>query len=193
MSKTICILSFSGSSRVDSLNGKLLSVATQGARAAGAVVTEIDLMNYPMPIYNGDLEATEGQPESATALKSLMRDSHGFLISSPEYNGGYSPLLKNAIDWVSRPVPGEPRLAAFTDKTAAIMSASPGKLGGIRGLGQLRQILGNIGVLVLPDQVTLPAAQNAFKRDGTIADRDTHEEVARLGHQLANILKKVGS
>ena len=160
MSKTICILSFSGSSRVDSLNGKLLRVATQGARAAGAVVTEIDLMKYHMPIYNGDLEATEGQPESATALKSLMRDSHGFLISSPEYNGGYSPLLKNAIDWVSRPIPGEPALAAFTGKTAAIMSASPGKLGGIRGLSQLRQILGNIGVLVLPDQVTLPAAQN---------------------------------
>ena len=193
MSKTICILSFSGSARVDSLNGKLLRVATQGARTAGAVVTEIDLMNYPMPIYNGDLEVTEGQPESAKALKSLMRDSHGFLISSPEYNGGYSPLLKNAIDWVSRPVPGEPALAAFTGKTAAIMSASPGKLGGIRGLSQLRQILGNIGVLVLPDQVTLPAAQNAFTRDGTMADRDTHEKVSRLGSQLANILNKLQS
>ena len=191
MPKKTTILAFAGSARNDSWNKKLIRVAAEGARAAGAVVTEIDLADYPMPIYDGDLEAAEGQPNNAKMLKALMVDNDGFLIASPEYNSGYSPLLKNAIDWTSRPVPNETRLIAFAGKTAALMSASPGILGGLRGLVQLRQVLSNIQVLVLPDQVTLPTAQNAFNNDGDLADKVKHQETIKLGAKLANLLYKL--
>ena len=191
MPKKIRILSFAGSARHDSWNKKLVRIAAKGARAAGAEVTDLDLADYPMPIYDGDLEATEGQPDNAKRLKTLMVNSHGFLIASPEYNSGYSPLLKNALDWVSRPVPEEPKLFAFTGKVAALMSASPGALGGLRGLVQLRQVLNNIQVLVLPDQVTVPMAQTLFKKDGNLEDEKKHNETTRLGATLTSLLSKL--
>ena len=191
MPKKATILAFAGSARNDSWNKKLVRIAADGARAAGAIVTEVDLANYPMPIYDGDLEAREGQPNSAKALKALMVENDGFLIASPEYNSGYSPLLKNAIDWTSRPFPNETRLLAFAGKTAALMSASPGTLGGLRGLVQLRQVLSNIQVLVLPDQVTLATAQNAFNNEGGLADEAKHQETIKLGAKLANFLCKL--
>ena len=191
MPKKATILAFAGSARNDSWNKKLVRIAADGAHAAGAIVTEVDLANYPMPIYDGDLEAREGQPNSAKALKALMVENDGFLIASPEYNSGYSPLLKNAIDWTSRPVPNEARLLAFAGKMAALMSASPGTLGGLRGLVQLRQVLSNIQVLVLPDQVTLATAQNAFNNEGDLADEAKHQETIKLGANLANFLCKL--
>ena len=191
MPKKATILAFAGSARNDSWNKKLVRIAADGARAAGAIVTEVDLANYPMPIYDGDLEAREGQPNNAKALKALMVENDGFLIASPEYNSGYSPLLKNAIDWTSRPFPNETRLLAFAGKTAALMSASPGTLGGLRGLVQLRQVLSNIQVLVLPDQVTLATAQNAFNNEGGLADEAKHQETIKLGAKLANFLCKL--
>ena len=191
MPKKATILAFAGSARNDSWNKKLVHIAADGAHAAGAIVTEVDLANYPMPIYDGDLEAREGQPNSAKALKALMVENDGFLIASPEYNSGYSPLLKNAIDWTSRPFPNETRLLAFAGKTAALMSASPGTLGGLRGLVQLRQVLSNIQVLVLPDQVTLATAQNAFNNEGGLADEAKHQETIKLGAKLANFLCKL--
>ena len=191
MPKKATILAFAGSARNDSWNKKLVRIAADGAHAAGAIVTEVDLANYPMPIYDGDLEAREGQPNSAKALKALMVENDGFLIASPEYNSGYSPLLKNAIDWTSRPFPNETRLLAFAGKTAALMSASPGTLGGLRGLVQLRQVLSNIQVLVLPDQVTLATAQNAFNNEGDLEDEAKRQETIKLGAKLANFLCKL--
>jgi len=193
MSKKIRILAFAGSARNDSWNKKLVRIAAEGARAAGAEVTDLDLADYPMPIYDGDLEVTEGQPDNAKRLKTLMINSHGFLIASPEYNSGYSPLLKNTIDWVSRPVPEEPNLLAFAGKVTALMSASPGALGGLRGLAQLRQVLSNIQVLVLPGQVTVPLAQNLFKKNGYLRDEKKQKETLELGTTLAHVLRKLDS
>ena len=193
MPKKVRILAFAGSARNNSWNKKLVRIAAKGARAAGAEVTDLDLADYPMPMYDGDLEATEGQPANAKRLKTLMINSHGFLIASPEYNSGYSPLLKNTLDWVSRPTPEEPSLLAFAGKVTALMSASPGSLGGLRGLAQLRQVLSNIQVLVLPGQVTVPLAQNLFKKNGYLEDEKKQEETIELGARLTHVLRKLDS
>ena len=185
------ILAFAGSTREASYNKLLVKVAAAGARAAGAEVTYVDLRDLPMPIFDEDLEAKEGMPENARKLKELMIAHHGFLIASPEYNSSVPPVLKNAIDWVSRPATGEPGLVAFTDKVAVIMSASPGGLGGLRGLVHLRSILGNINVFVLPDQKAIPKAFEAFNDDGTIKDSQLRESVENLGAKLSNVLWKL--
>ncbi len=100
MPKKVHILAFAGSARNNSWNKKLVRIAAKGARAAGAEVTELDLADYPMPMYDGDLEAAEGQPANAKRLKTLMINSHGFLIASPEYDSGYSPLPQKHLHWV---------------------------------------------------------------------------------------------
>lgn len=191
MADTPKILAFAGSSRTESFNKKLVQIAVAGAKAAGAEVTYIDLRDLPMPIYDGDLEAKEGMPENAQKFKQLMLANDGLLIASPEYNSSYSALLKNAIDWASRSAPGEPPLAAFSGKVAAIMSASPGGLGGLRGLFQLRTLLSNIRVLVLPDQVTVSKAYEAFNPDGSLKDSQQQESVEQLGAEVAAILAKL--
>src|SRR5262245_45037477 len=129
------ILSFGGALRRDSFNQKLAAIAAQGAREAGAEVTLIALRDFPMPVFDGDLEDASGLPEGAKKLKALFREHHGLLIASPEYNSSISGALKNAIDWVSREeTDDEPPLSALSGKTAVLMSASPGALGGLRGL-----------------------------------------------------------
>ena len=185
------IIALSGSSRVKSWNKKLVGIAADGARSAGAEVTNINLDDFPMPLYNGDLEEKQGLPNAVQDLKSLMIKCDGFLIASPEYNGGYSAVLKNAIDWISRPVAGEERLRAFAGKKAVIMSASPGALGGVRGLTQLRQILTNIQMLVLPDQASIPGAHNAFKDDGALSEESQHQRVFDLGVKLTLLVQKL--
>ena len=185
------ILAFAGSSRKDSFNKKLVRIAAAGAREAGAEVTEIDLRDFPMPLYDGDLEAAEGHPANARKLKDLFVAHHGLLIASPEYNSGISALLKNSIDWVSRPVPGEPSLVAFTGKIAALMATSTGALGGLRGLVQVRMILSNIGVIVLPDQVSIPKAAEAFDDPGAIKDAALNTRVRGLGRKLAEFTGRV--
>ncbi|MGI0008244.1 MAG: NADPH-dependent FMN reductase, partial [Nitrosopumilaceae archaeon] len=152
------ILAFAGSTRTDSFNKKLIKIATNGARDAGAEVTVIDLHDFPMPVYDGDLEQRDGLPATARKLKDLMLSHQGFLISSPEYNSSISGVLKNTIDWTSRQSQGEIPLACFKNKVAGLMSASPGGLGGLRGLVHVRAILENIGVLVIPEQIAVAKA-----------------------------------
>lgn len=185
------LLAFAGSLRKDSLNKKLLKVAIKGAEAAGGEVTFIDLKDYPMPIYDGDIEAAEGLPENAKKLKELFFAHQGLLIASPEYNSSISAALKNAIDWVSRPLPGEGMLACFEGKTAGLLAASPGALGGLRGLVTVRSILGNIRVLVIPDQVAVPKANEAFNNDGTMKDAKVEASVKKVGQVLAEVTAKV--
>ncbi|MBE9036086.1 NADPH-dependent FMN reductase [aff. Roholtiella sp. LEGE 12411] len=185
------ILAFAGSTRTDSYNKKLVKIATNGAKAVGAEVTYLDLRDLPLPLFDEDLEAQEGLPANAHRFKDLLISHQGLLIASPEYNSSLTAVLKNAIDWASRPSPNEPPLAAFVDKVAAIMSASPGGLGGLRGLVHLRAILGNIRVLVLPDQVAVPKAYEAFNADGTLKDGKQQESIEKLGEKLANILLKL--
>ncbi len=185
------ILAFSGSARTGSVNGKLVRIAARGAEEAGAAVELVDLRDYPMPLYDGDLEAQEGIPEHAVRFRALMKASEGLLIAAPEYNSSITPLLKNTIDWASRPAPGEEMLAAFKHKTAALMSASPGALGGLRGLAHVRSILGNINVLVLPDQVAVPGAFGAFADDGRLKDEKRQAAVEGLGRKLTETLVKL--
>jgi NAD(P)H-dependent FMN reductase len=193
MTYTPKILAFAGSARQDSYNKQLVKIAVAGAKAAGADVTYLDLRDLPMPIYDGDLEAEAGIPPNALKFKDLMMENQGLLIASPEYNSSISPLLKNAIDWASRPRPGEPMLAAFANKVAAIMSASPGALGGLRGLVHLRSILGNIRVLVLPDQVAVMKSHEAFNPDGTLKDTQQQAAIEQLGANVATVLTKLNA
>jgi NAD(P)H-dependent FMN reductase len=138
------ILAFAGSTRTDSFNKKLIKVAAAGAREAGADVTVIDLRDYPMPLYDEDLEKQGGLPSNTCKLKELMLTHQGFLISSPEYNSSISGVLKNTIDWTSRQDDDEYPLSCFKNKVAGIMSASPGGLGGLRGLVHVRAILSTL-------------------------------------------------
>ncbi len=185
------ILAFAGSTREASYNKQLVKVAAEGARAAGAEVTYLDLRDLPLPLFDEDLEAKEGLPENVRRLKELLISHQGFLIACPEYNSSITPVLKNAIDWASRPLPGEPMLASFRDKVAVLMSASPGGLGGLRGLVHVRSILSSIGVLVLPDQKALPKAFEAFDADGRLNDSKQQAEVEQLGNKLATVLAKL--
>ena len=163
------ILAFAGSQRTDSFNKKLLKIAAAAATTAGAEVKLLDLRDLELPLFDQDLEAASGLPAGAKMFKALLTESDGFLIASPEYNSSFTPLLKNAIDWASRAeTKEEPPLSAFRGKSAALLAASPGGLGGMRALVHLRSLLGNIGVLVLPDQVTLPAAHDAFTESGEL-------------------------
>ncbi len=183
------ILAFSGSSRQTSFNTMLVSIAASAAREEGADVTVINLGDYPMPIYNADLEEKHGLPQSVLEFKQLLIAHQGLLIASPEYNSAFSPLLKNAIDWASRKQSAdEPPLLAFSGKYASIMSASPGGLGGIRGLVFLRMLLGNIGITVLPDQQAIPQAHQAFDHDDNLKNQQQHQAVSNLGTKLTQML-----
>lgn len=193
MTNTPKILAFAGSTREASYNKQLVKIAAEGAKAAGAEVTYLDLRDIPMPLYDEELEAKEGIPENARKFKELMMAHRGLLIASPEYNGSLTAVLKNAIDWASRPLPGEPPLAlsSFRDKVAVIMSASPGGLGGLRGLTHLRTILSGIGVLVLPSQQAISKAYEAFDTDGRLKDPKQQEVVEQLGSKLATVIAKL--
>ena len=191
MTYTPKILAFAGSTRTESFNKKLLKIAVAGAAAAGAEVTSVDLRDFPMPLYDGDLESREGISEKALALKKLFLANDGLLLACPEYNSSITGVLKNALDWVSRSSPGEPPLACFTGKVAAIMSASPGALGGLRGLVHVRVILGNIQVLVLPGQIAVPKAHEAFNSEGMLKEAKQQQAVGGLGADLAKILMKL--
>jgi len=185
------IIAFAGSTRKDSYNKKLVQIAAAAARTAGADVEVIDLKNFPLPLFDEDFEKESGLPENAKALKKLFIAADGFLIASPEYNSSVTAVMKNTIDWISRPVSGEAPLAAFMGKSAALMAASPGGLGGLRGLVHIRSILGNIGVLLLPDQVAVPKAYEAFNPDGSLKDAVQQSNIVGLGIKLAAIAGKL--
>lgn len=184
------ILALAGSLRAGSYNKQLVRIAADAARQAGAEVTVLDLRDYPLPIFDEDLEA-QGTPENALRLKQLMLDHHGLLISSPEYNSSISAALKNTLDWISRPIPGKPRLACYLDKVAVLMSASTGALGGLRGLVHLRAILSNINVLVLPDQVSISNSAEAFTADGQLKDGVKQLAIQALGQRLTTTIAKL--
>lgn len=186
------ILAFAGSARKESLNKKLIRIAAEGAQENGADVSLVDLRDYPMPLYDGDLEAEQGLPENAKKFKKLMLEHQGLLISCPEYNSSITPLLKNTLDWCSRTESKEEAaLACFKGKTAVLMAASPGALGGLRGLIHVRAILSNIAVLVLPDQMAVPKAHEAFLKSGELKDPKQQGMIKGLGAKLTATLIKL--
>lgn len=185
------ILAFAGSTRTGSFNKRLVKIAASGATTAGADVTLIDLRDYPLPVYDGDVEARDGLPANARKLKDLFLANEGLLISAPEYNSSITAVLKNTIDWVSRPVPGEAPLNCFDGKVAALMSASPGTLGGLRGLVHVRAILQNIRVLTIPEQVAVSNADEAFAPDGSLKNAKQREAVEALGAKVAGLVSRL--
>lgn len=181
------ILCFSGSARKGSINKKLALLACSTIKTCGAEATYIDLADFKLPLYDGDLEGTSGIPENAYKLKKILCEHDGLFIASPEHNSTYSALLKNTIDWISRiSEEGEPPLSAFTDKIAAIAAVSPGALGGYRGLIPLRLFLSNIGVTVVPLQIAINDGFNAFKEDGSL-EGEHHQKL--LSKTIESLLK----
>jgi chromate reductase len=179
------LLMFAGSARTASTNKKLAALAASTAQKADIDVTLMDLKDFEMPIYDGDLEGEAGLPENAKRLKKLFVEHDGIFIASPEYNSSFSPLLKNALDWVSRPhTENEPSLWAYKGKVAALGSVAPGALGGLRGLVPLRMMLGNIGVTVVPKQVAISNGLSAFDDAGALKNEQQSKMLKATLDQL---------
>ena len=189
------VLVFAGSARRDSLNKKLARVAARHAREAGAEVTFVDLDDYPMPLYHGDLEAAEGLPANARRLREVFLAHDALLVASPENNSSLTALLKNTLDWLSRSI-GDGKgtdsgLAPYRGKLAGLMSASPGPFAGVRGLPHLRQILSSLGVTVLGAQVSIARAAEAFAADGSLREAHSDELVAKLAQAVVDTAGKL--
>jgi NAD(P)H-dependent FMN reductase len=181
------LMFFAGSARKDSINKKLAKIAADMAQKAGAQVTYIDLKDFEMPLYDGDLEAQNGLPENAKKLKQLFVEHDGFFIASPEYNSSMSAFLKNSLEWISRPhEENEAHLIAFKGKVAALSSASPGELGGLRGLVSLRMMLGNMGVIVSPSQTAINNGFQAFDENEQLKDEN---QIAMLKATIEEFVK----
>jgi chromate reductase len=184
------ILAFAGSARKLSFNRMLVAIAADQARAAGADVTLVDLKDFPMPIYDGDEEAISGVPAKALELRALIAASHGLLVATPEYNGSVTALLKNTLDWCSRPTGGQDGLAPFRGKTAVLLSASVSPFGGMRSAAHLRAIFSKMGVNVLADEVLVPLAPTSFSADGKLTHELANKLTAQLASNLVSLLQK---
>ena len=183
------LLAFSGSTRTGSLNSLVLQNAIAGAESvAGCTVTLINLKDYQMPLYNGDDEQATGMPESAQRLLRLFEQHDGLLLASPEYNGFFTPLIKNTFDWMTRTEPdGKVGLRVFKRYPVALVSSSPGLMGGLRSLMMVRMYLGNLGCLVLPEQVAVTGQKI---HDGKISDERLEAQVRAIGAGLAEWTSK---
>jgi NAD(P)H-dependent FMN reductase len=188
MPNPLRILAFAGSARRDSLNKKLLAVAVDATRAAGAEVTLLDLNDFALPLYHGDLEDAEGLPKNATALIDLITRHQGLLIASPEYNSMFTPLLKNTIDWCTR---GDDN--PFIGKVAAVLSASPGMFGAVRSATLVRQLLTHLGCHVVPAQCTLPHADEAFDAAGRLTNSRVKDSAQKLAAALVDTTRKLSA
>lgn len=166
------ILTFAGSIRTGSFNARLAALVAKELALANVEATLISLVDYPMPMYDGDLEAKSGPPENAVKLKRMIASHQGVFIASPEYNAAIPPLLKNVLDWVSRVREnGDPPLAAYRNRVFAIGAASNGSLGGYRALMALRVVLElGCGALVIPEQIAMREAASGFDDTGGLRD-----------------------
>ena len=187
------ILVFAGSAREASLNKKLARIAAKVVNEQGGEATYIDLRDYPMPIYEGDLEEREGMPEAARRLRELFVSHPAFLIVSPENNGSIPSLLKNALDWLSRDTDGKSGLEPYRGKIVALMAASPGAFGGVMALGHLRQSLVKLFAHVIPEQFPLPKADEAFAEDGSLTQAWQQKSVLNVVRQLIDTTKRMTS
>lgn len=185
------IVAFAASLRTGSFNRSLIRVGVEAAREAGAEVTLLDLADYQLPVYDANLEKQQGLPANALRLKAAFGTHDAFLFSLPEYNGSVTPLFKNTIDWASRPVDGKPGLDWARGKPAALLSASNGALGGLRGLYHARWVLQTVGMIVLPGQKALARAATAFDENGALSDPKELDAVRSVAAQLVAITRKL--
>lgn len=187
------ILVFAGSAREASLNKTLARAACKAIDENGGEATFIDLRDFPMPIYEGDLEAREGMPPFARKLRDLFVSHPAFLIVSPENNGTIPSLLKNTIDWLSRDVDGRSGLEPYRGKVIALMAASPGAFGGVVCLTHLRHSLTKLLAHVIPDQFPLPKADQAFAEDGSLTQPWQQKALLTVVRQLIETTSRLAS
>lgn len=182
------LLAFAASLRRDSWNRKLVGLAVDLARETGAEVDGAEFREFDMPLYDADLLARSGVPAGASELARRVGAADGLLLASPEYNFSLPGTLKNAIDWVSRirPMP-------LRGKTAFLLSASNGQVGGVRGLWQLRIPLEGLGVLVYPDMYTLPWADKAFGPDGKLIEAERQARLASMVGGYLAVARKLAA
>ncbi len=173
------VLAFAASARRESLNRKFLALAVRAAREAGGEVTLLDLNDFSLPLYHGDLEDSQGLPADAVRLVRLVREHHALLVASPEYNSMVTPLLKNTVDWCTRA-----ETNPFEGKVVAVLSASPGMYGGVRSLQMAQQLFLKLGCHVVPGQCVLPHADRAFDPQGNPADPRTPKAASALAEAL---------
>lgn len=185
------ILCFAGSTREASFNRKLALTAARAVEEAGGEATFMDLRDHPLPLYDGDLEASAGLPLGVRPLKELFKSHHGLFIASPEYNGSFSAVLKNTLDWISRPAGDEAGTVPYAGKVAALAAASPGALGGLRGLVHLRAVLQSVGALVLSEQVAVGGASSAFTSEGRLADERLQQMLDRTAMRLVDVAARL--
>ena len=183
------ILALAGSTRSESLNKRLIEAVAALADPARAEVEVIDLRDYPLPLYDGDLEDAEGVPENAVRLKEKFLAADALLISTPEYNTSLPAVLKNAIDWISRPVEGVPWLSEIRGQVLGAMSASPGSTGGMQALGHLRQMFSNLGAYVVPGFTACPNAAAAFDEEGNFVNEAQGKQFAAYMVQVTTLAR----
>lgn len=192
---TPSLLVFAGSTRAQSHNRKLAGVAADLARQAGAIVTLLDLADFDLPVYNADLEA-RGTPAASIRLKEIFHAHPAWIVCSPEFNGSYTGLLKNTIDWVSSPIKGDPLWSSgtkpFAGKVAGLLSASPGAMGGVRGLSHLAPLLLNLQCWVAPRQFALARAAEAFDLEGGLRDQAALASVDGVVRQVLQAAQAFG-
>jgi chromate reductase len=186
MSPAPRILAFSGSARRESLNRRLLAVTAAAVQQAGGVVTLLDLNDYELPLYHGDLEQAKGLPPAAARLVGQIKAHDGLLVASPEYNSFITPLLKNTLDWCTR-ADDDP----FPGRAAAVVSASPGAYGAIRSLQHARHLLLHLGCHVVPSQCSLPRAHEAFDEAGALKDKRSRDAVEAVAVDLVRLATRL--
>jgi chromate reductase len=186
------ILIIPGSMRTGSRNAKLAAVAADALVQAGLDVTRISLGDFPLPIYDGDLQAKSGVPKNAINLRRMMAAHHGILLVTPEYNSSVPALVKNSIDWVSRvQEPNESRGQVFRERAFAIASASEGRLGGTRALAALRLILSACHATVIPNQLALSFADEAYDDMHRLKHASDIEALQGLVRQLIDFAQRM--
>lgn len=187
MSTSNTILIISGSSRKDSFNTRLAHVAGEAVRAAGAEPIVTHIGEYPLPVFDQDFEEREGMPQPGQKLKALFVKSRALIFCCPEYNGSLAGPFKNTLDWMSREsIDGEPELNAYKGKFVQLLSASPGALGGMRGLVAMRLFLSTVGAIALPDQLCVSKAHEAFEPTGSLKDP---KQLKQLQGHIDKLLK----
>ena len=185
------ILVIPGSLRSGSHNVKLAAVAAYEFARAGAEVTRISLGDFPLPIYDGDLQARSGVPKNAVNLKRMIASHHGVLLVTPEYNSSVPPLVKNTIDWITRVQDAnESRGQVFREKPFAIAAASESRLGGSRALSALRLILSACQATVIPGQLALSFADQAYDDMDRLKNPSDIEAMRALVRQLIEVSQR---
>lgn len=185
------LLVIPGSTRTGAFSKQLARAVAQ-SMPEGVEATVVDLRDLDIPLYDGDLEERDGLPAGAVMLRNHAKAHDAVLFVSPEYNASIPAVLKNAIDWVSRPHAAEPGVTAWAGKVAGIMASSPGALGGLRGLAHLRQILMNVGMQVVTEQFALGSAHEAFGEDGSLTGERQQAGVDKVVASVVRMARALG-